>query len=162
GMFERYVGDFIEVSQRHYFDFWRALARGFDAVLRMRRSELINGLEALRMCYEELQPLAFGRATFAAELARGFGMTDPVDDALQVVDSGLYVAERYDERWYVPELLHVRGQLLLVDGPTRDPCSAESCLRQSLGLSREQGAAFWELRTATSLTQLWRDQGREV
>jgi predicted ATPase len=37
---------------------------------------------------------------------------------------------------------------------------AEATFRRSLNLARRQNALSWELRTATSLARLWRDQHR--
>ena len=39
---------------------------------------------------------------------------------------------------------------------------AEESFRQAIAVAREQGAAWWELRAATSLARLWRDQGKHV
>ena len=36
----------------------------------------------------------------------------------------------------------------------------EASLARALIVAREQGARFWELRTATTLARLWRDRGR--
>jgi predicted ATPase len=44
--------------------------------------------------------------------------------------------------------------------PGVDQREAEVCFRQGLTVAREQGATMWELRAATSLGRLWRDQGR--
>jgi predicted ATPase len=38
--------------------------------------------------------------------------------------------------------------------------AAEDHFRQALDWARRQGALSWELRAATSLARLWRDQGR--
>jgi predicted ATPase len=56
-------------------------------------------------------------------------------------------------------LLRVKGGLLL-SAPESSRDDAETCLVQSLELSRGQGARAWELRTAVDLATLWADQGR--
>ena len=60
---------------------------------------------------------------------------------------------------YVPELLRVKGGLLL-SMPRPSVEDAEKCFMQSLELSRRQGARAWELRTAVDLATLLADQGR--
>jgi predicted ATPase len=39
---------------------------------------------------------------------------------------------------------------------------AEASYHQALAVARDQGARLWELRAATSLARLWRDQGKRV
>ena len=41
-----------------------------------------------------------------------------------------------------------------------DPAKAEDSFRTALATAREQGARGYELRAATSLARLWREQGR--
>jgi predicted ATPase len=41
-----------------------------------------------------------------------------------------------------------------------DPAKAEDSFRTALAIAREQGTRGYELRAATSLARLWRDQGR--
>jgi len=38
--------------------------------------------------------------------------------------------------------------------------AADDHFRQALDWARRQGALSWELRAATSLARMWRDQGR--
>jgi predicted ATPase len=79
--------------------------------------------------------------------------------ALAVIDQALAKAEAGGELWYFPELLRVRGEVLLRQAPTDSQSSAEECYSRALAVAREQGARFWELRAATSLARLRRDQG---
>jgi predicted ATPase len=58
------------------------------------------------------------------------------------------------------ELLRVKGGLVLLEGATDAAAIAEDHFRQALDWARRQGALSWELRAATSLARLWRDQSR--
>ena len=43
-----------------------------------------------------------------------------------------------------------------------DRVAAERNYHHALAVARRQSAKFWELRTATSLARLWRDQGKRT
>ena len=71
--------------------------------------------------------------------------------------------------WCMPEVLRAGGERLLAaggapPGPSVDTrARAEALFLRALALAREQGAAAWELRAATSLARLWwpaRERGR--
>ena len=51
----------------------------------------------------------------------------------------------------------LRGTLLL---STSEHAHAENSFRQAIALAQQQSAKFWEMRAATSLARLWRDQGK--
>lgn len=77
-----------------------------------------------------------------------------------------------DAGWSTAEILRARADALLkddpgcLDGPLREQAregalkEAEALLHQSLTVARSQGALAWELRSATSLAQLWQRQSR--
>jgi predicted ATPase len=44
--------------------------------------------------------------------------------------------------------------------PYPDPAKGEEPFRTALAIAREQGTRGYELRAATSLARLWREQGR--
>jgi TolB-like protein/Flp pilus assembly protein TadD len=71
-------------------------------------------------------------------------------DALRIIEST-------GERWLEAELYRHKGELLLRQGHHE---AAEDLYRKALSIAREQEAKLWELRAATSLAQLWGDQGR--
>ena len=58
------------------------------------------------------------------------------------------------------DLHRLRGELLLTRSVSRDAAEAEASFQKSLDVARRQQAKSWELRTATSLARLWRDQGK--
>ena len=51
----------------------------------------------------------------------------------------------------------LRGTLLL---SMHERAAAEDSFRLALTVAQQQSAKFWELRAATSLARLWRDQGK--
>jgi tetratricopeptide (TPR) repeat protein len=58
------------------------------------------------------------------------------------------------------ETLRLKGDLLLASGD--DPTVAERYYERSIALAQRQGAKLFELRAATSLVHLWRDQGKHA
>ena len=44
--------------------------------------------------------------------------------------------------------------------PQPDAAKAEACFEHALAVARQQQAKSWELRAATSMARLWRDQGK--
>jgi predicted ATPase len=76
-------------------------------------------------------------------------------------DDALARVTRTGERWFEAELHRGRGDALL-RLPECATAEAEACFRKALAIAQEQEAKLWELRAATSLARLWRDQGRRV
>jgi predicted ATPase len=95
-------------------------------------------------------------------LAEALGRLGDVPRGLAALDRALDRTERTEGRWYVAELLRIRGELLLLDGAPRAAVAAEDHYQRGLDCARSQGALSWELRCATSLAQLWRNQGRSA
>ena len=60
--------------------------------------------------------------------------------------------------FYMPEALRIKGDIVLAM-PRPDTDTAEGLFRQSLDLSRHQGARAWELRTAIDLAALLAARG---
>jgi predicted ATPase len=53
--------------------------------------------------------------------------------------------------------LRTQGSVLLSQRKARD---AEESYQRALLVARSQHARFWEIRAATTLARLWRDQGK--
>jgi predicted ATPase len=97
---------------------------------------------------------------FLAELALGLGGAGQMADGLVVVDRALTRAEQTESAGHLAELLRTRGELLLLGREPTAAVTAEQCFQQALDMARRQGALSLELRAATSLARLWREQQR--
>src|SRR6266702_1018650 len=62
--------------------------------------------------------------------------------------------------WYAPELLRIKGEVLLRQAADQSALAAEDCFNQAAQMARAQGALFWELRVALSVARLRVSQGR--
>ena len=67
---------------------------------------------------------------------------------------------RTEVRLFEAELRRLEGELRLLAGAPE--AEAEACFVEALAVARRQEARSFELRAATSLARLWRDQGRRA
>ena len=98
-----------------------------------------------RICYPE----------FMGVLAEGLAGLGQLANGRVTVDEALASADRGGERYYVAELLRIKGELLLQEARDQPIPAAEDCFQGALEIAQEQGALFWELRAALSLAR-WR------
>jgi predicted ATPase len=93
-------------------------------------------------------------------MAEAAGRAGQIAEGFAVIEEALAWTERSDERWLIAELRRVKGELLLLEGASGAAAVAEDLFRQALEEAHRQCALSWELRAATSLARLRRDQGR--
>jgi ATP/maltotriose-dependent transcriptional regulator MalT len=78
--------------------------------------------------------------------------------ALASVAAGLKAVEKIGSSSLEAELHRLRGEALLAGAGTLS--EAETAIQQAIDVARRQNAKSWELRAATSLARLRRQQGR--
>jgi predicted ATPase/class 3 adenylate cyclase len=83
-----------------------------------------------------------------------------IEGALALLETALEAASSTGERWYEPELLRLKAGMLLTQ--PEQQAAAEHCLKAAITLAQRQEAKFWELRAATALAGLWKQQGRRA
>ena len=71
----------------------------------------------------------------------------------------LVATEEMGNRWWWAELMRLRGELHR-NGPVGDRAAAEQSFREALAVAQGQQAKSLELRAATSMARLWREQGK--
>jgi tetratricopeptide (TPR) repeat protein len=89
----------------------------------------------------------FGISLYAQGLLEG----GRFDEALDALAEGLAISERTGERFYLAELLRLKGEIVARKG---DLAEAEQWLREAIDVSRRQGARLFEMRSAVSLCRL--------
>jgi predicted ATPase len=115
---------------------------------------LISGIAAWRATGATLwMPLFLPRLTSAhAELGQ-------FEEAWRCIGEAMTAVETTKEKWCEAEVHRVAGEIAL-KSPEPDATQAQACFERALSVARAQQAKSWELRAATSLARLWRDQGK--
>ena len=121
------------------------------------------GIDLLRTGLAEMKEASYllFYPFFVAELAAALGAIGRAGDGISELDEALRLAAEIDYRWFVPEILRVKGDLLALRG-SDDAASIESLYRRSMTQAREQQALYWELCAATSLAELMQRQNRRA
>jgi class 3 adenylate cyclase/DNA-binding response OmpR family regulator/predicted ATPase len=96
---------------------------------------------------------------YLSNLARAHAELGQREDAWRCVGEAMTAAEATKSRWSEAEIHRTTGEIALMS-PGADAGKAEACFARALAIAREQRAKSWELRAATSIARLWRDQGK--
>ena len=157
-----YVGMLLDHSRRHALPVWHAWGRSHQGVLVIHRGDLNTGLSLLCAGFDDLGETrsALRFLTFVSEIAEALGRAGQIADGLALIDEAIDRCQSTEEHWVTSELLRIKGELVLLQGAEGAAAVAEDHFRQADDWARRQGALSWELRAATSLARLWRDQGR--
>jgi DNA-binding winged helix-turn-helix (wHTH) protein/class 3 adenylate cyclase/predicted ATPase len=157
----------VSLASRHGFRPWVAtstMLKGWAQTMLDRDESGLNlmlkGLTAHRVTGTECARTAFLALMADACLALG-----QWHDGLRAIDEALSLVEKNDERFFEAELYRLRGELLLrlsdpeiqQDAEIQQP---EAAFLRALDVAHMQQAKVWELRAATSLARLWRNQGK--
>jgi predicted ATPase len=159
---ERYATMLVHHTARHGADVWQTYGRCFKSMLLIKRDGLDVGLPLLDAAVNELRNARFVQyyTAFLAALAEGLAAAEKGVRGLAIVDDALAQSEKSEERWILPELLRLKGELMLLHHAPNAAAVGEAHFQQSLEWARRQGALAWELRSATSLARLWHRQGK--
>jgi predicted ATPase/class 3 adenylate cyclase len=145
--------------------------QGFPVLL--ARGNVFRGwaLTALGQAQEGLAVITKGlsmyRATGAVlftpsmltRVAEAYARIGQPAEGLTCLAEAAQIIESTDERMEEAEVYRVRGDLLNATG---DQAAAEQSYHQALVVAQRQSAKLFELCAATSLAQLWCDQGKHT
>jgi class 3 adenylate cyclase/predicted ATPase len=141
--------------------FWKAystLAQGCMLAVTGKASDAVQmitaGLPAFRgMGSTALMPW------FLSNLASAYADLGQFDDAWRCIGEALTTIETSKETWCEADIYRIAGEIALKSGEP-DATKAQTYFERSLAVARAQQAKSWELRAATSMARLWRDQGK--
>ncbi len=152
----------ITIATEQGFAYWLASATLFKAASMVL---LGQGQEALPLILKGIQDL---RATGAGLnltfhlgfLADAYMQAGQFSEASKALDEALACAQRTDERFFEPELLRLKGDLILAQAQPEAQAAAEGAFCQAIHAARTQQSKAWELRAATSMARLLHALGR--
>jgi tetratricopeptide (TPR) repeat protein len=142
---------------------WKMMATCWKGKLLIDRGEFARGIELisqpLEVCEQSGWQMCY--VQFLGCLAEGLAGLGHLVEAYTKLERAIAWAERRGERWYLAELLRLKGELMLQQSKTALTTEAEECFLKANEIAREQGALLWELRVALSLARLRVSQGRQ-
>ncbi len=145
---------------------WRTFGAFVRGWTRCRLGDPADGIESMRrgieLCRE--QGIRNFSPLLSILLAEALIKADDAALALAAIDDAIAEIESTGCRWSEAEAHRVRGDILLKQ---RAPDAAETSFRRALEIAQAQQARSYELRAATRLARLARDQdsrlqGRDV
>ncbi|MBI3249931.1 MAG: zinc ribbon domain-containing protein [Deltaproteobacteria bacterium] len=166
------------------------LAQVIKGLAWLRAGCLAKGIPQLRGALETWN--AHGNEIFMpyyrAVLAEGLALSGDSVGGLRLIEDNLNQIARpgWEERWYLAEVLRLKGELLLAqdgarlqavglrektkeegvrpqaEGLREKDKEAEECFLKAIEVAQEQQAKSWELRAATSLARLWQQQDKRA
>jgi predicted ATPase len=136
---------------------WSELGTKLRSVVNLKSNNFNSGPRLLPLGPDEIVSPNLNFMILLGELAEALAHAGRTAEALRLVDQGIDLSEA---DWLTPELFRLKGELLLAQRTSGAAETAEHLFRQARDEAHRQETLSWELRAATSLARLLRDQGR--
>jgi predicted ATPase len=155
--------DCVAIASEHGFAHWAALGRILQGWAVAQRGEATTGIARIRdgIAAAEATGSRISTPNHLTRLAEALALAGKIEEGLAALDDALAQAAISGARGWDAEIHRLRGELT-ARLPYPDPAKAENSFRTALAIAREQGTRGYELRAATSLARLWREQGRQT
>lgn len=157
-----YAGKCMAMAAEHGFAILLGLSTTLDGWAAVKLGDETKGIG--EMC-EGLASFATTEARFLrswnlARLGDAYAQSGEYAAALDALDEALQLSEALGEQTFAAELHRLKGEWLRRRGGPDAGLQAKECFARALAIARAQNAKSWELRAATSLAHLRRDQGQ--
>jgi class 3 adenylate cyclase/predicted ATPase len=154
--------DCVALATEHGFAQWAAFGRILQGWADARQGHATAGIARIRdgIAAAEATGSRVTAPLFLTLLAEALALAGKIEEALAALDDALAKATASGERGWDAEIHRLRGEHTGRRLPHPDPAKAEDLFRTALAIAREQGTRGYELRAATSLARMWREQGR--
>jgi predicted ATPase len=156
-----YGNDCVTLANEHGFAAWAAVGRVHQGWADAQKGETTTGIARIRdgLAAAEATGTRLHTPLYLSLLAEALALAGKIEEGLVALDDALATAADSGAKGWDAEIHRLRGELT-ARLPHPDPAKAEESFRTALAIAREQGTRGYELRAATSLARLWREQGR--
>jgi predicted ATPase len=141
-------------SIQHGLNLWLAEGGFLLGWAETQDGNVEDGMEQMSLCLSEYRATGTRYPYFEAQLAEVYGINRRVQEGFSMLHQAAHFS--FPTYWDA-DLKRVEGDLFFMDSQI---VQAEATLQEALELARNQGARSLELRSAISLSKVWRHQGR--
>jgi predicted ATPase len=155
------TAELVALANEHDFAMWQAAGAALAGWVLAQEGRAVEGIARIEGGLEAYRATGAGLFVpyFLALLGTTHGAGGEGAAGQRLLAEAIDAARASGERWFEAEMYRLKGELSLAGG---DRAAAEACFLSAIGFAREQSAKLWELRAATSLARLWREQGRRA
>lgn len=149
------LDQFSALTEERDFPFWRGFAVAHRGIARARSGDVAGGLALVR----EGETIHRAMGTYWG-IPQSLGSVSrylPSEEGLPIADEALRTFDENGVRWFAPELMRIKGDLLTAAGAVD---AAEAAYWDAWAEAVEQGSRHWALRIALSLGTLLEQTGQ--
>jgi predicted ATPase len=155
---EAAISNIIESATSAATPFWTTVGQFLRGKLLVERQQFAEGLAVLREAFDTCNQTGWhiSHPEFMGSFALALAGVGRLDEAHDAVCKAIEAARGREDgqQWYVPELLRIKGEVLLGQTSNQAGQAAADCFAQAAEVAREQGALSWELRAALSAARV--------
>ena len=157
----RFAEEVVALSSEHSFPSWLAIGTIHLGWSFAALGDPTQGLDLISKGISLRRAIGtvIGTAIYFASQAEIYAVVGRPDEALACMNEAIQVTDTTEDRMLLAEVFRLRGDLLNATG---DQIAGEESYHRALVIARKQSAKTLELRAATSLARLWRDQRKRT
>jgi predicted ATPase/DNA-binding winged helix-turn-helix (wHTH) protein len=149
----RSAEELVHLAQKHALNDHLSYGLAALQIISLRKAGSKASVDQVRTTLDRWRASQWHIMASVGDFAEAAAAVGLVGEISAIVDEALRRAERNQKLWAYPEVLRVKGELLLLQGAP-EPCGARQYFLRSLEQARAQGALAWQLRSAMSLHRL--------
>ena len=151
----------VTLATEHPFPHWEAMGILLKGWFLVYQGQGESGLEQMRQGFRDVLTAggALLRLPFLLMQAEACCKAGEAEAGLYLLEEARAEIDKSGRNDLMSEAYRINGDLLL-NQAMPGASQAEACFQQALDIARQQEAKSWELRAATSLARLWRQQGK--
>jgi class 3 adenylate cyclase/tetratricopeptide (TPR) repeat protein len=146
------IEELIPLARRNGFQLWENMAHFFAGWMMAMTSGSAAGLQQMRQVCDTMGEQEIDKTCFLGILAESYLSLGRNEEAAQTIEQALSLAGRTGERYFIAELLRLKGDLQARSA--MGMLEAKVALRKSAAIARRQGAKTWLARTQATLLSL--------
>jgi tetratricopeptide (TPR) repeat protein len=152
--------ELVEIVNRHHVFFWECFTEALLGWASARSGAVDDGLARLKRSWEirDRTQTRIWSPYFLISEAEILVQNQRSDEAIALLDRAAAEADATGQYYSEVEAFRVRACARLSQGASL--AEVEALFQRGLATAQRQNARLFELRTATSLAQVWRDAGR--
>jgi len=155
------VDELVALADEKGLLYWKPMAMLLQGCLFARTGKASDAVQIITSgltAYRSMGSTVYV-SYFVSHLARAYAELGQFDDAWRCIGEAMTAVETTKERWCEADINRIAGEIAL-KSPEPDAAKAEAYFERALAVARKQQAKSFELRAATSMARLWRDQGK--